>query len=43
VGPKAVAYAEEFFAANKRVESARPISKNKWLPPPSSHVKLNIA
>jgi hypothetical protein len=43
VGPKAVAYAEEYFAANKRVESARPISENKWLPPPSSHVKLNIA
>uniref|UniRef100_A0A2N9G040 RNA-directed DNA polymerase n=1 Tax=Fagus sylvatica TaxID=28930 RepID=A0A2N9G040_FAGSY len=43
VGPKAVAYAEEFFAANKRVESARPISENKWLPPPSLHVKLNIA
>jgi hypothetical protein len=43
VGLKAVAYAEEFFAANKRVESARPISENKWLPPPSLHVKLNIA
>ena len=43
VGTKVVAYAEEFFEANQCMESARPISKNKWLPPPSSHVKLNIA
>jgi hypothetical protein len=42
-GPKAVTYVEEYLEANKRVDSTRPFTKNKWLPPPNDCVKLNVA
>uniref|UniRef100_A0A2N9F998 Uncharacterized protein n=1 Tax=Fagus sylvatica TaxID=28930 RepID=A0A2N9F998_FAGSY len=41
--PKAVTYVEEYLEANKRVDSTKPITENKWLPPPNDCVKLNVA
>ena len=43
MGPKAVTYVEEYLEANKRVDSTRPFTENKWLPPPNDCVKLNVA
>ena len=42
-GPKAVTYVEKYLEANKRVDSTKPITENKWLPPPNDCVKLNVA
>jgi hypothetical protein len=42
MGAKIVSYVEEILEANQRVESVRPISENKWLPPPTSCVKMNV-
>ena len=36
-------YVEEYLDTNKRAESVRPISANKWLLPLLNCVKLNIA
>lgn len=42
MGAKIVSYVEEILEANQRVESVRLIFENKWLPPPTSCVKMNV-